>query len=595
MRVVATAGHVDHGKSTLIRHLTGTDPDRLAEERLRGLTIDLGFAATMLPSGTEVAFVDVPGHARFIKNMLAGVGAVDAAMFVVAANEGWKPQSEEHLRILQLLGIGHGLVVVTKAALVDEETFELAELEIAEAVSGTFLDGAEMVAVDVHAGIGVAGEEGPGEGRGGLVDALERLIVATPAAPDRGRPRLYIDRSFALPGAGTVVTGTLTGGGLQLNERLVVEPGGLKVRVRGLHSHGRPLNEASPGRRLAVSLSGVSHHSLRRGQALVAEGQWHPSRTIDASLEVLSSIARGLGRRGAFVGYFGSGEYPVRLSVLGSAGEVGPGETGFVRLSLPVPLPLLPGDRYVLRESGRAETVGGGEILDVAPVLPVSRARPSISPERVVTERGFVQVDELERLTGVRLKATLGDLVVDPAALASAADGLGEKVRNAGAAGLDPAVLDGRERMIAARSTDVAFVDGRLFRADHLADVVASGVGDSHPYVALLMASPFSPPLPDSLDRGELRALGRRELAVDCDGLWFATEAVAQASRIVASLLARSPGGVTASQVREALGTTRRYVLPLLSHMDSTGVTRRRGDLRIAGPRLPDAVGNLSG
>src|SRR5215469_2733271 len=197
MHVIATAGHVDHGKSTLVLALTGMDPDRFAEEKARGLTIDLGFAWTTLPSGRGLAFVDVPGHVRFIRNMLAGVGAVDACLFVVAATEGWKPQSEEHLRILSLLGITHGVIALTKVGLVDDEWRELAELDVRDHVTGTFLEGAELVAVDAVDGTGVAS----------LQAALGRLVASVPAAADRGWPRLWVDRSFAVRGAGTVVTG----------------------------------------------------------------------------------------------------------------------------------------------------------------------------------------------------------------------------------------------------------------------------------------------------------------------------------------------------------------------------------------------------
>ena len=237
MHVVATAGHVDHGKSTLVLALTGMDPDRFAEEKARGLTIDLGFAWTTLPSGRRLAFVDVPGHVRFLKNMLAGVGGVDACMFVVAATEGWKPQSEEHLRILELLGVGHGLVVLTKVGLVDGETRELARLELEDMVAGTFLEGAEVAEVDVLAG----------EGVDGLRAALDRLLESTPPAVDRGRPRLWVDRVFAAKGSGTVVTGTLTGGPLAVDDDLVTSPGGRKVRVRGLQSLQEPLRHGGAG------------------------------------------------------------------------------------------------------------------------------------------------------------------------------------------------------------------------------------------------------------------------------------------------------------------------------------------------------------
>ena len=243
MRIVAMAGHVDHGKSTLLTYLTGTDPDRLAEEKRRGLTIDLGFAATTLPSGQDVAFIDVPGHARFIKNMLAGVGATDACLFVVAANEGWRPQSEEHLRVLELLGMRHGLVALTKVGAVDDKLRELVEVELAEHVQGTFLEGAPVVPVDLPAGIG----------RDELVVALDEMLVATPEAADLARPRLWIDRSFTVRGSGTVVTGSLTGGSLRVGEHLVLEPPGREVRVRALQTHGRELETATPGRRLAVN------------------------------------------------------------------------------------------------------------------------------------------------------------------------------------------------------------------------------------------------------------------------------------------------------------------------------------------------------
>jgi selenocysteine-specific elongation factor len=577
VRVVGTAGHVDHGKSTLIRQLTGTDPDRLAEEQRRGLTIDLGFAATVLPSGAQVGFVDVPGHGRFVKNMLAGVGAIDACMFVVAANEGWKPQSEEHLRILELLGISHGILVLTKVSLVDADTVELVRLELADRLGGSFLERAEVVAVDAEAGIGL-------EGDGGLVAALERLLADTPEAVDADRPRLFVDRSFALAGPGTVVTGTLTGGRIALADRLVIEPGHTTVRVRSLHSHGQPLTEARPGRRLALSLSGVSHREVRRGQAIVRGGQWHVSATVDASLRVLAGLGRAVNRRGAFVAHIGSGEYPVRLSFLAGRPQIEPGETGLVRMRIPDGLPLLPGDRYVLRESGRGETVGGGEILDVEPVLAPSKARPTRSADRVVAERGFVDVDELERLTGERRAPNLGHWVVDPAGLAGAEGELRHTVESAGRAGVDLAALTDLQRALVPRLDDLVVAGTQVLSAEL---VRATPSLESHPYLAALVEAPFSPPPPEGVDRAELRLLEHEGLVVKCDDVWFAASAIASAAQIIAGLLAADNDGVTVSAVRAALGTTRRYVVPLLGHLDATGVTRRRGDLRISGPRLP--------
>ena len=372
MHVVATAGHVDHGKSTLIKTLTGTDPDRLEEEKARGLTIDLGFAGTKLPSGRGVSFIDVPGHVRFLKNMLAGVGGVDACLFVVAATEGWKPQSEEHLRILSLLGIAHGVIALTKVGQADDDLVELAQMEIAERTEGTFLADAEIVPVDAIDGVGVAP----------LGEALDRLLEVTPTATDLKQPRLWIDRVFAAKGAGTVVTGTLTGGMLRVDDELVVLPGGHEVRVRALQSQYADRTKVGPGNRVAANLSGVSYDLLSRGDVLVRNGDWHVTRRVDASLQVLGSLDRPVTRRGAHLAYIGSGEHPVRVRVLGPD-AIDPGVEGAVRFHLPVGLPLVPGDRFILRESGQGVTLGGGEILDVDPLVTAAKAKPDRDVDRV--------------------------------------------------------------------------------------------------------------------------------------------------------------------------------------------------------------------
>jgi selenocysteine-specific elongation factor len=579
VHVVATAGHVDHGKSTLVEALTGTDPDRLREEKERGLTIDLGYAWTTLPSGAGLAFVDVPGHVRFLKNMLAGVGAVDACLFVVAATEGWKPQSEEHLRILELLGIGHGVIALTKVGLVDDEWRQLAELDVLDRVAGTFLEGAEIVAVDPPTGFGLDGDAG-------LPAALDRLLAATPQALDRGRPRLWVDRAFAARGSGTVVTGTLTGGSLRVDEEVTIEPGGRMARIRGLQSHGQSHAVAGPGRRVGVNLAGVSHHQVTRGQAVIWPRQWHLTAMIDASLRVLAGLDHPVSRRGAYMAYIGSGEHPVNMRVLGQVASLDPGQTGLVRLWLPTALPLVPGDHYVLRESGRSQTIGGGEVLDVAPVLPASRARPSRSIERVVAERGWVEASELERLTGEPATPTLGHWVVDPLALRDASAELRAMIAGPGPLGLDVALLTERQREILATIDDARVDAGRVFGPGYGPANISSML-ESHPYLIALEASPFDPPPPVGVDPQELRALATTGLIVDCSGTWFAADAVEAAARTVAEALAVSPGGITVSEVRDALGTSRRHVIPLLTRFDATGVTRRRGDLRIAGPRLP--------
>ena len=570
MHVVATAGHVDHGKSTLVRHLTGVDPDRLAEEKERGLTIDLGFAAAELPSGRRMAVIDVPGHVRFIKNMLAGVGAVDACMFVVAATEGWKQQSEEHLRILDVLGVAHGLVVLTKVGLVDDDLRELARLEVEEAVAGTFLAASPIVEVDPPTGIGM--DE--------LRAAIDDVLARTPTAPDRERPRLWIDRSFAPAGAGTVVTGTLAGGAIAVDDEVVVEPAGRTVRVRAIQRHNERVTELGPGNRTALNLVGVGHEEVQRGDVLVRPGQWHRTTTVDASLTVLGGLGHAVSRRGAYLAYVGSGEHPVRLRVLGPR-PIEPGEVGAVRMHLPRPIPLLPGDRFVLRDAGRAETVGGGEILDIEPVRRAARAAPDRSVDRVVAERGWVLVDDLERLTGERRSPTVGRWVVDRGRLDADRQRIEDLLDHAGPLGLDLATLDERDRAVAAG------LEGTVVEAGRLQRVGAADPLDDHPWVRDLEDAPFTPPPPPpDVGRGDIRELVRRGTVVEIDGVAFAATAVDRAAAVLRELFAAKPDGATVADVRDALGTSRKFVLPLLAHLDATGRTRRRGDLRIPGPRL---------
>ena len=287
MTVLATAGHVDHGKSSLVLALTGTDPDRFEEEKRRGLTIDLGFAHTVLPSGTELSFIDVPGHVKFLRNMLAGVGGVSACVFVVAATEGWKPQSEEHLRILELLGIAHGIIALTKVDLVDDEWLELAQMEVADHVEGTFLDGAPVVAVSSTSGTGLDA----------MRDELDALIERSTAAIDRKRPRLWLDRVFAARGSGTVGTGTLVGGHLENDQLVSIEPGGHSARVRTIQTAGKTVDRIGAGNRVAVNLAGVDHNDIRRGDAVIEPGRWRSTDRFDASLQVLDSLDHDVSRR----------------------------------------------------------------------------------------------------------------------------------------------------------------------------------------------------------------------------------------------------------------------------------------------------------
>ena len=568
MRVVATAGHVDHGKSSLVQALTGTNPDRWDEEQRRGLTIDLGFAHTTLPNGEGISFVDVPGHVRFLRNMLAGVGGVDACVFVVAATEGWKPQSEEHLRILELVGLRHGLVAMTKVDAVDDEWRELQEMDVRDHLAGTFLADAPIIGVSAVTGAGLDD----------MRTALAELVAGTPASADRDRPRLWIDRVFAAKGSGTVVTGTLTGGTLHVDQQL--HAAGRAVRVRGIQSHGRKHDTIEPGNRVALNLAGVDHTDLARGDAVVDLAQWRPTQRFDATLSVLPSLTHEVSRRGAYFAYVGSGEFPVRVRVLGSE-RIAPGGQGLVRLHLAAPLPLVRGDRFVLRESGRDETVGGGEVLDVHPVLPASKAHPDHDVDRVVREHGWIDADDLAAFTGEHRAPTLGRWVVDPAALEATRAAVHARVAAAGDLGLDVAALDDRERAALLTLDDVAVDQGRARPAaarDPFAD---------HPVLDVLRAGGAAPPEPTDVDRATLRELVRRKLVVERDGLFFHPDAITDVARAAAVLLREHPGGFTVSQFREALGVTRKHAVPLAAELDARGITRRRDDVRIGGPRLP--------
>ena len=392
MRVVATAGHVDHGKSTLVLALTGTDPDRFAEEKARGLTIDLGFAFTTLPSGIDVGFVDVPGHVRFVKNMLAGVGAVEIALLVVAANEGWMPQTEEHVAILELLDIRPGLVAVTKADLVDAETLELAAA------------GAGRPPRRDHAWRAGPSSRSTASAGADSTSCGPCSTRCWRSAPDATRHRApaRVDRPGLLRGgSGTVVTGTLTGGALSVDQEVVVEPGTRAARVRRIESHGAHLERVGPGNRVALNLAGVEHDAVRRGRrrrASRAMGYAHDGRRASCGPRPDHEFPR----RGPVDAHVGSGEHerhapPHRRRCTRP-------EAPFGRLQLPVGLPLAPGDRLVLRSSARRATTGGAEVLDVAPTRRISDAPGRLAlplPERVLAARPWATAAELGPLAGV--------------------------------------------------------------------------------------------------------------------------------------------------------------------------------------------------
>ena len=349
MHVIGTAGHVDHGKSMLVKALTGIDPDRLKEEKERQMTIDLGFAWLTLPSGEQVGIVDVPGHKDFIENMLAGVGGIDAALLVVAADEGVMPQTREHLAILDLLGVKSGLVALTKVDLVDDpEWLELVEAEVEELLEGTTLAGAPIVPVSAKTGQGLPE----------LVAELDALLQRTPPRRDLGRPRLAIDRVFSITGFGTVVTGTLVDGAFELGQEVEILPQGIKARIRGLQTHKRRIERAMPGSRVAINLAGVSKNELRRGDVVTTPGWLKPTQLVDVRLRYLADAPRPLRHNATLKFFSGSAEVVARARLLDSE-AIPPGEEGWVQLRLAKPVALIKGDRFIVRQPSPPLTIGG--------------------------------------------------------------------------------------------------------------------------------------------------------------------------------------------------------------------------------------------
>jgi len=606
--VVGTAGHIDHGKSTLIQALTGIDPDRLEEEKRRGMTIDLGFAYMTLPSGRLVGIVDVPGHARFIRNMLAGVHGLDAVLLVIAADEGVMPQTVEHLEIVDLLEITRGLAVLTKSDLVDAEWLEMVTAEVVEVLSRTSLRGAEVVPVSALTGAGLDR----------LRERLDALLEATPARADRGRPRLPVDRVFTIKGSGTVVTGTLVEGSLRVGAELVVAPGGRRVRVRGLQQHNQKAELAEPGSRAAVNLVGADKEDLRRGDVLAPPGALVSTRRVDAQVRVLADAPRALRHGAHLLLHTGTAEVSARAIVLESD-AIEPGGSGWVQLWLAEPLAAAAGDRFVLRVPSPSLTLAGGRFADVSPRRhPRHDARVSESLERRVA--GGVLQEELRKYprgitAAALLKASLepdADLSVLEARRAGgwlfapeawsaisrrAAEALGEyHARNALRGGMPREELQSRLGLAPAAFTPVLAelaADGTL--VERTGEVALPGhevrldveAGAAARLVEILGADPYAPPsLPEAMRASGIsaeavRVLGQRgEIVRLSDDIAFTRDAYDRAVALVRELIA-ADGSVTVASLRDRMGASRRPVLALLEHLDAQRVTRRVGDARV--------------
>ncbi|RMG89467.1 MAG: selenocysteine-specific translation elongation factor, partial [Chloroflexi bacterium] len=368
MRVIGTAGHVDHGKSTLVKRLTGIDPDRLAEEKAREMTIELGFAWLTLPDGEEVGIVDVPGHRDFIENMLAGVGSIDAVLLVIAADEGVMPQTREHLAILDLLGVKRGLVVLTKIDLIDDEAWlELVTQDVRDVLQGTTLAQAPILPVSAHSGEGVEA----------LLTALTALLQETPRRANYNRPYLSIDRVFTISGFGTVVTGTLLGGALSVGDEVMIYPQQLGGRIRGLQSHKKKVERAVPGSRVAVNIAGVEKRQIARGDLLAYPEQLKPTLLADVHFRYLPDAQRPL-KHNAEVKFFSEATERVGRVRLLDSDMLSPGESGWLQIRFEQPTPLIQGERFILRYPSPPQTIGGGVIVNPNPGKRWKRHQPQV-------------------------------------------------------------------------------------------------------------------------------------------------------------------------------------------------------------------------
>ncbi|HQK42841.1 MAG TPA: selenocysteine-specific translation elongation factor, partial [Anaerolineaceae bacterium] len=352
MHIIGTAGHVDHGKSTLVTALTGINPDRLKEEHQREMTIELGFASLTLPDGEKVGLIDVPGHRDFIGNMLAGIGGIDAVLLVIAADEGVSAQTREHLAILDLLHITRGLVVLTKLDLVtDPDWLELVELEAREILQHTSLENAPILKISARTGAGIPD----------LLGSLQHLLKDLPAKPDLGRPRLPVDRVFSLTGFGTVVTGTLLDGSLELGDEVVSLPEGISGRIRGLQNHNQKLQRVTPGSRAALNISGIDKHQLVRGSVIAKPGSYEPTALLDVHFRYLPELTQELRHNTQVKLFIGSGEAGGQVRLLGKE-ALEPGDEAFLQIRLAHPVVAARGDRFIIRLPSPAETLGGGVV-----------------------------------------------------------------------------------------------------------------------------------------------------------------------------------------------------------------------------------------
>jgi len=614
MFVLGTAGHIDHGKSVLVHALTGIDPDRLSEEKERGMTIDLGFAWMKLPSGREVGIVDVPGHERFVRNMLAGVGGIDLALLVIAANEGVMPQTREHLAILDLLEIRQGVVAITKKDLVDEELLSLVRMEIDELLAPTALAGAPVVAVSALTG----------EGLPELVSTIDVLLELITPRKDMERARLPIDRVFTMAGSGTVVTGTLIDGSLSVGQEVEIVPTGLRSRLRGLQMHKSRIDVAQPGSRIAANLVGVATTQLHRGDVVVRPGWLKPTTIVSARFRLLAYQRRPLRHNARLSFYSGAAEAIAKVRLLESD-ELKPGEAAWIQLLLDRPVAVVNDDHFIIRSS--TDTLGGGRIAD-AHARRLRRFRPSVIQALEVREKGSPE-EVLLSLLEARQPSSLSALVfasnlpvaeVESALtrlikqgkvfstgqsesrllftgpgwqkLVDKATGLvGEYHKRFPARSGMPRVELGNKlgTRIQAPAILAGLVEGgtvveegpNVRLPEHRAQFTPAQQAKVDVFLKSLRDNPYAPPadlIPEADVLGQL--IARQEVVKVAEGVVFSTKAYNEMVEKVTGHI-KAQGKVTLAEVRDMLRTSRKYAQALLEYLDSKKITRRVGDERV--------------
>ena len=630
MRVIGTAGHVDHGKSALVQALTGTHPDRLKEEREREMTIDLGFAWFNLPGGEPVGVIDVPGHRDFIENMLAGVGGIDAALFVVAADEGVMPQTREHLAILDLLQIHNGVVALTKADLAEsDEWLDLISEEIKQLIKGTALDGAPVVPVSARSGRGLDD----------LRSALSRCLAATPARPDLARPRLPIDRVFTIAGFGTVVTGTLMDGSLSVGDEVIVLPSNHSARIRGLQTHKTKLERAAPGSRVAVNLTGLQVADVQRGEVLCAASAspntLRPTDLLDVQFRYLADADAPLKHNAEVKLFVGASETVAHARVL-SGETLPPGETGWLQLMLTAPVVVAKGDRFILRRPSPGATIGGGLVVEPHPARKHKRNDPAVLNRLQTLLRGTpgeILLQAMDALGPGPLSAAIAKAGLDAGAVAealaelAAADNLvvlDGALPSSNALVLSRAAMSRLTRettdLLAAHHTAHPLKPGlsreelksrlklqpKVFNAFTSRTVAAGDVAESGAFVKLtthqVKLTPVQQAGVDSLFAAFRRdphntpsvkesaaIAGEDVLAVLMDRgdlvqvspeVLFLRETYDSLVAAVRKYLAANRS-ITVAQFRDTFNTSRKYALAFLEHLDAVGVTIRKGDERV--------------